>query len=1468
MSAMTDHLRLDQPLDLEILRSSLFKLKSFDDQATVAKFIARLEVVLAETQLSQNRLMPALRQFLPEGGSSLPPGALSSPTALLTALRFIIGGNIRPFIDELILLRTRQPGQSAAAYVKNLCVVFDGLRRAAGGDIPFPIMLDFVLHGFQKSWPLLYMRLCDFDFESFAQVVEITTVTVARLGGNSMDPHLNAVAQRGQQSRHGRGESADQHSRNRDDREFNRGRGNRDRSDDQRNRDDRDFNRNRGLRESSDQRNRGYDDSAERSFESRGPPSNAAAGFGDQRGGTPGPGSNRRGGSTQRGEPRRATGSNAVPIASGPGQRPTDQTAQARTSQQPSSSTRRVAFRSMLSSVTGLDDTAAAKDHLEPAISPSMLSDGPQSYLGDPDLFSVYVHLEDVTREPAQRHTVVACVDSGATRTTIGQQLAESLGLQIVAPVSPLSTVLANGTSSAVIGTVSVSLPELCAESLVVPVLQGRELLIGQDLVRIGALRVDNRLQVYLSSLADPVLLPLVAGNDSLSIGGELPAAFPDTLLPPSASVTATPASVAWPEEAAVRHMSPEEFVAALPRDLFDEGNQLGCLQGVEHRITLKPDAVPRRARARALPPPVADALRTELERLTLLEVIRRLEDPSYVEWAAPVVMVKKGAGYRMCIDYRYLNSCTVRPDHDDFFPAIMECLASISRLAEFFSKLDLRSGYYQILVHAGSIHLTTFVTPFGYYQCVRLPFGLTTAPNSFNTAMQRILANELERLVLYFDDMLHHSGGPEGLGGHFCSLLPVLKTLYNAGARIHPEKSLFGCKSVRFLGFIVGHGSVKVDPADTVAITEFPAPSSKHGLRRFLGLLNVFRPFIPNLATICAPIAPLTGNVPWSWTDVHQAAFEACKAAAREAMVLSLPDFRTHFILQTDASQTALGAVLLQESSDPSTRVPIRFFSKKLSDVQTRYSAQDLELAAVVFGLQSSAYLIMGSHTVVETDNRNLSILLASPLRDLPGRLARYVLALSEFDFSIRHIAGVTNVAADALSRHVVFRDPSHLLDHISTRQHELPAKFQPSGTTKSGLRVVPSSLVDEVLDYVHGWAHRGAAATLAVIVDLGLYIPRAKQTVADFIKRCTVCSVCKPSPVPVTPAGSIPTGHQPSQIISIDAMGPLPVTASGNCHLIVIVDNFSGYVQLSPTRSVTAQDFADSLCRWCVTFGTPRICLSDNGPGLIASLFRITCARLNIFSLHSSVYRPQGNSKVERANRTIVELLRCTMRDLAQQSANASWDDLVPFVELVLRTTPKSRIGVSPFYMMFGRHPQPPLALCEVFPDAQDVIFRSDTKLGVHIQSHFQSVWDTIARFCNDGRAERKEAGVPLPDEAPFVFLLKPRPGKFDPLFAGPFPVIKASATNVTVRLFDDSTLVVHRSRTRPSFTIPEEATFSEADWDGHFNDFCSNCAYGSDIFPSNLLLLCDSCSRAFHLECLGLSQVPETFVCDLCL
>lgn len=500
-----------------------------------------------------------------------------------------------------------------------------------------------------------------------------------------------------------------------------------------------------------------------------------------------------------------------------------------------------------------------------------------------------------------------------------------------------------------------------------------------------------------------------------------------------------TPPTESWKPPVDLSHLTQEqqeivekmlsEESAAFARD----GSDIGCIPSLQMPIRLRDDISVQKAYA-SIPKPLYKEVKEYIQELLLKGWIVKSQSP----YAAPIVCVRKKDGsLRLCIDYRLLNKKTVPDKHP--LPRIQDLLDSLGGYS-WFSILDQGKAYHQGFIAEGSRHVTAFTTPWGLYEWVRIPFGLSNAPAAFQRSMEEMLDTLRDECCIpYLDDVLCYSRSFEE---HVEVLRRVLQALQHHGVRLRPEKCEFFRKEVRYVGRLVSADGVRVDPKDVEAVQALKekTPQTVGDVRRLLGFLSYYRAYVQDFSRIARPLykllevgpsppqpkpanrpakgPQLPSRTPVEWNSEHQQILERLINILTNPPVLAYPDFERPFILHTDASQQGLGAVLYQ-NQDGKMRV-IGYGSRTLTPAEQSYHLHSgkLEFLALKWAVcdKFRDYLFYAPHFVVYTDNNPLTYVMSTAKLNAVGH--RWVGQLADFHFELRYKPGKLNVDADTLSR------------------------------------------------------------------------------------------------------------------------------------------------------------------------------------------------------------------------------------------------------------------------------------------------------------------------------------------------------------------------------------------------------------------------------------------------------------------
>ncbi|GJP66737.1 hypothetical protein CLOP_g23646 [Closterium sp. NIES-67] len=715
----------------------------------------------------------------------------------------------------------------------------------------------------------------------------------------------------------------------------------------------------------------------------------------------------------------------------------------------------------------------------------------------------------------------------------------------------------------------------------------------------------------------------------------------------------------------------------------------------MDHKIELEPGAQPTVRTQWRLTQPELQELRNQLDYLLAKGFIR----PSTSPFAAPILFTpKKDGGLRMCTDYRALNRVTIKSRYP--IPRTDELIDNL-RGARYFSKLDLRGGYHQIRVFADDCHKTAFRTRYGSYEYTVMPFGLTNASSTFQLTMNGVFRDLLDKcVIIYLDDILIYSKTREQ---HLKDLEVFFQRLQRHRLITKGSKCEFLKQEMEFLGHVISTEGIRIDPKKLRAIQEWKPPTNLQQLQSFLGFVNYVRWFIPNMAGLTGPLTDLLqkGTL-YEWGEKQQVVFEALKNLLMSPPVLRIADPERPFEFITDASDIAIGAVLMQDFGNGLQ--PIAYESRKMQSAERNYPVHDKEMLAIVHAFKIWRCYLTGADMTVRTDHKSLQYLRAQPI--LNPRQIRWLDYLeSNFTYKITYKKGANNIA-DALSRPsaqlaaVLVAQSNPLLSGLFTHGYSTDPFFVNDGhlpiTTRKGVyylrsrtdriwvpsyRLLRELLIQEVHDSNLS-GHFGVDKTLKALQRF-YYWPDMVTDVQRYVTACPICQRMKASHQ--RPTGLLqPLGppQRPWQHVTMDFVTGLPAGPSGNDAVLVVVDRLTKMAHFAPCRTtITAEETARLFISTVVRLhGIPAAIISDRDPKFTSKFWQDTWARYGTRLQFSSAYHPQTDGQTERTNQTMEQLIRTNCPD------RKKWEDVLPMLEFSYNNAPSATTNHSPFYLNYG--------------------------------------------------------------------------------------------------------------------------------------------------------------------------------------
>lgn len=694
----------------------------------------------------------------------------------------------------------------------------------------------------------------------------------------------------------------------------------------------------------------------------------------------------------------------------------------------------------------------------------------------------------------------------------------------------------------------------------------------------------------------------------------------------------------------------------------------------------------------------------------TLLEngIIQNSESP----YASPIKLVtKKNGESRMCVDFRALNAVTIKDRYP--LPLIEDQLDSLAS-ANWFTSLDMASGFYQIPVAAESVFRTSFVTPDGQYEFLRMPFGLTNAPAVFQRAIHKALKGLYGKIAyVYIDDILIPS---TTIDEGFTRLKTVLVALKKSGFSLNIKKCKFFVKKVEYLGRIIENGTIKPSSIKTDALKNSPVPTNIKQVRQFLGLAGYFRKFIENFSTIVSPISSLLKkDAKWNWSDNCEKARLIVVEKLTTCPILCIYESERETELHTDASSVGIGAALMQKH-ETGFRV-VAYYSKKFSLEESKYHSYEQETLAIILALKHFRVYLIGKKIRIVTDCN--AVKATATKKDILPRVARWWVYLQDFDYEIVYRPGKKVSHVDYLSRNhpnvsvirksygqntwlKVEQDRDHWVqtckdilinndicpetkeyfDNYKLQNDVLYRKVK-NGDLSGKRWYVPKLARWRVMRMFHDeMSHLGYDRMIAKLGEI-CWFPKMNQVVRKYVQHCLDCAHGKCTSGKrsglLYPIEKIPI---PFDTIHLDHVGPMEMDGDGYKFILTLVDAFTKFVILTPTKNVDVETVIITMESIIDLFGLPRRIIADRGSAFMSKTFDDFCMENGIEKHLTATAMPRANGQVERYHKTILSSL-CTM---VKEGEENKWSTFVKKLQADLNATQSKATLKSPIELLMG--------------------------------------------------------------------------------------------------------------------------------------------------------------------------------------
>ena len=750
-------------------------------------------------------------------------------------------------------------------------------------------------------------------------------------------------------------------------------------------------------------------------------------------------------------------------------------------------------------------------------------------------------------------------------------------------------------------------------------------------------------------------------------------------------------------------------------KDVFEGLGHIGDSSS----FVINPDHTPVQHAPRRIPVTLQSEVKEKIAELEKKGIIQKVTEPT--EWISSMVIVAKPGKIRICLDPRDLNKAIQRPKYQ--MPTLDEVLPRLSK-AKVFTTLDAKDGFYQIGLDEGSSKKTTFWTPFGRYRYLRMPFGVSLAPEEFECRLHEKLAG-LDGVEILRDDMLVAGYGDtqeEAEADHDRNLRKLLDRAREVNLKLNSKKMNLRKPQVKLMGHVISKDGLKPDPDKVKAVKDMPKPTCKQETLSLLGFVNYLAKFLPRLSEVAQPLRNLTlANAQFLWSQQHDKAFDEVKKLVVQHPVLKFYDVNEEVTLQCDASERGLGATLLQNGQ------PVAFASRTLSLTEQRYAQIEKECLAIVFGCQKfSQYISRREKVTVESDHKPLQSIFKKSLLQAPMRLQRMMLRLQRYNLDVVYKPGSQMFVADHLSRaflkdtgpddeefqvfalelesmnplsaikisserlpqlqRATEQDPvmqtlkTTILMGWPEHREEVPVhireywNFREELTLHNGILfknqrvIIPKAMRAELTARAHS-SHQGIEACIRRAKDV-VFWPSMSKDIQEAVAKCEVCAEFQTSNVK-QPMQSHELPCRPWSRVSSDLF------TLNSKDYIVLGDSYSDFIEVGELRGTTSSDIITFLKEQFSRHGIPDVLVTDNGPQYYSREFTEFSTAWEFKHVTSSPTHAKSNGKAESAVKVAKKLFKKAYRDNKD-----------PWLALLdQRNTPTQGVNSSPAQRLMSR-------------------------------------------------------------------------------------------------------------------------------------------------------------------------------------